>query len=72
MKDPKIDDIVSMIDRFMSNNGGHMNIQVDNDGEIQTEETFSKTIIQTNSSDCASGDTACKIPNLFEGLDTEE
>lgn len=65
MKDQRVDDIVSMIDQFMSNNGGHMNVQVDSNGDI-------KTIVQTNSLECAAGDMACQVPTLFEGLDSEE
>lgn len=65
----QIDDIVSMLDQFMSGNGGHMNIQVAEDGTINAEKTTAKTITTTNSADCASGDLACKVPTLFEGLD---
>lgn len=71
MEDKKIDDIVSMIDQFMSANGGHMNISVDSEGNVKTEETFSKTVTQMNSMDCAAGDLACKVPTLFEGLDSD-
>ena len=48
MDDKKIDDIVSMIDQFMSQNGGHMNVIVDDDGTVNTKETFSKTVTQMN------------------------
>lgn len=72
MGDKKIDDIVNMIDQFMAGNGGHMNIKVDSDGNVKTEETFSKTVTQMNSLDCASGDMACKVPTLFEGLDADD
>ena len=72
MDDKKIDDIVSMIDRFMSQNGGHMNVIVDDDGTVNTKETFSKTVTQMNSLDCAAGDLACGVPTLFEGLDAAD
>ena len=49
-----------------------MNITVDSDGNVKTEETFSKTVTQMNSLDCASGDMACKVPTLFEGLDADD
>lgn len=65
MSDPKVDDIVAMIDQFMANNGGHMNIRVDADGAVTAE----KTVETTNSLECAAGDMACKVPTLFEGLD---
>lgn len=65
--DPKkIDEIVTMLDQFASGSAGHMNITVA-DGKIEAE-----TIVQqTNGVDCAPGDSACKVPNLFEGLDTD-
>lgn len=67
-KEEKIDDIVAMIDQFMSNNGGHMNIQVDASGTVTAE----KTVQTTNSLECAAGDMACKVPTLFEGMDLSE
>ena len=69
MDDQKIDDIVAMLDQFMSENGGHMNIQVTDDGEIHTETTTAKTVSTMNCLDCAAGDMACQIPNLLDGLD---
>lgn len=68
-KNKQIDDIVSMIDQFMSGNGGHMNITVDAEGTVNTKETYSKTVTQMNSLECASGNLACNVPTLFEGLD---
>ena len=67
----QIDDIVAMLDAFMSANGGHMNIRVESDGSVRTEEAYSKTVTQMNSLDCAAGDLACQVPTLFEGLDEE-
>lgn len=75
MTDPKekqIDDIVSMLDQFMTENGGHMNIRVSEDGTISTHETMAKSVTTMNSTDCADGNSACKIPTLFEGMDTDE
>lgn len=69
MDDKKIDELVSMIDQFMAGNGGHMNVTVKSDGSVNTEETYSKTVTQMNSMDCAAGDLACQAPTLFEGLD---
>ncbi|HIX14528.1 MAG TPA: hypothetical protein H9740_02195 [Candidatus Hungatella pullicola] len=70
--DKQIDDIVSMLDSFMSSNGGHMNISVSQDGKISAEKTMAKTVTTLNSLDCAAGDLACNIPTLFQGLDTDE
>lgn len=58
-----IDDIISMLDGFTSNNGGHMNVIVDEDN---IEE---KIVEEANSLDCSSGNMACKVPTLFEGVD---
>lgn len=70
-KEKQIDDLVNMIDSFMSNNGGHMNVTVDKGGNIVTdgEEVDEVSVKTMNSLDCAEGDLACKVPTLFEGLD---
>lgn len=68
-REKQIDDIVSMLDRFMTGDGGHMNIRVSEDGTVNTEETMKKSVTTMKSSDCSDGDSACRIPNLFEGLD---
>ncbi len=75
MADPKskqIDDIVSMLDEFMTGNGGHMNIKVTEDGTINADKTMAKTVTTMNSTDCGDGDQACKVPTLFLGLDQED
>lgn len=71
MEDRKVDDIVSMIDQFMSTGGGHINVNVSTNGDVTTEETFSKTVTQMKSMDCAAGDLACAVPTLFEGMDVD-
>lgn len=65
----QIDDIVSMLDDFMSANGGHMNIRVSEDGLINTEQTIAKTVTTMKSLDCACGNLACNVPTLFEGME---
>ncbi|GLC83267.1 hypothetical protein [Lacrimispora brassicae] len=75
MADPKekqIDDIVSMLDQFMAGNGGHMNIRVSEDGTVSADKTMAKSVTTMNSTDCADGNSACKVPTLFEAMDTEE
>lgn len=67
-KEKQIDDIVAMLDQFMSESGGHMNIQVSPDGAVTAE----KTVETANSLECSKGDMACKVPTLFEGLDNEK
>ena len=66
--DKQIDDIIAMIDSFMTENGGHMNISVNNNGETK----LNKNTKTTNSLECAAGDLACQIPTLHEGLDGNE
>ncbi len=66
-KDKQADDIVNMIDSFMSEGGGHINVTVNNEGNISLE----KTVKVTNSLECAKGDMACSVPTLFEGLDAD-
>ena len=36
----KIDDIVAMLDAFMSGGGGHMNIRSDEDGNVSADTTI--------------------------------
>lgn len=63
----QIDEIVAMLDQFVEQGGGHMNIQVedsDNISEIKVD-TF-------RSSDCSNTETACSIPTLRVGMDDEE
>lgn len=68
MKEPdgkKVDDIVSMLDAFMSGGGGRMNIRYDLDKDM--------SVNVANSTDCSGGNkTACSVPTLFEGMDHEE
>lgn len=67
----KIDDIVAMLDAFVSGGGGHMNIRADKDGNVSADATTAKTVTTMNSLDCAAGNLACNIPTLFEGLDCD-
>ncbi len=64
--DKTIDDIIAMLDGFTSNEGGHMNVFV-NDKNIEE-----KKIEKANSLECSSGDMACKVPTLFEGVEDLE
>lgn len=68
----KIDDIVAMLDAFVSGGGGHMNIRSDEDGNVSADSTTAKTVTTMNSLDCAAGNLACSVPTLFEGMDSDE
>lgn len=61
----QIDDIVSMIDSFMADNGGHINVSIDSSDMIES----TKNIQKTNSFECVGGNLACQVPTLHEGLD---
>lgn len=72
MDNQQIDDLVSMIDQFMSDGAGHVDIHVDNNGGIHTKKTLAKTVTTTNSPECTPGrNMACNVPTLFEGMDRE-
>lgn len=63
----QIDDIISMLDSFVENGGGHMNIKVPDPSTMEqlTIETY-------NSTDCVKGNTACSVPTLHKGIDDDE
>lgn len=66
-KQEQLDDIVSMIDNFMSKEGGHMNISVNNDGSPVIE----KDVKTSRTLECGNNQMACQVPTLHEGLDNE-
>ena len=61
--DKRIDDIIAMLDGFTTKNGGHMN------SEVNSYDINSKKVDTANSLDCSTGDMACKVPTLFEGIE---
>ena len=63
----QIDELIAMLDSFMSGGGGHMNIIFGEDGITQEKvvETF-------RSADCGTGNLACRVPTLHKGFDDEE
>lgn len=63
----KVDDIVAMIDQFMANGGGHMDVNVQD-----TSEDLEKQVVTRKSNECSGRDMACMVPTLHEGLDREE
>ena len=65
----KIDEIVAMIDGFMSEDGGHLNVSVDDTGKVDMDSVH---VDKTISLDCAKGNLACNIPTLFDGMDRDE
>lgn len=71
ISDERIDDIVNMLDDFMSKKGGHMNIKVNSNGGVKFNDKKKKVSV-SKSLDCIEGNTACSSPTLFEGLDDED
>ena len=71
MEYKSVDELIAMIDGFMTEGGGHMNVRVANDGSVHTD-TASVQMTTMNSLDCADGNMACKVPTLFEGMDRDE
>lgn len=60
-----LDDIVSMLDNFMTEGGGHMNIDVN----TLNKEIAQKSVQQSSCTDCSTNNMACQVPTLHEGLD---
>lgn len=65
IEDKKIDDIVAMLDEFTSNDGGHMNIKVEDGGDVDF-----KIVDTHNTKACAKG-TACQVPTFFDKNEEE-
>lgn len=62
----RINDLVDMLDRLMSDGGGHINVTVnDPDSGDMTVQTF-------NSTDCGTGNQACCQPTLHKGFDDDD
>lgn len=61
-----IDDLVSMLDGFMENGGGHMNVKVENPQEL------SAIHVETFNTAYCSDNMACSVPTLHKGIDDEE
>ncbi len=58
-----IDDIVDMLDNFMGNGGGHMNV------ETSLEEVGKK--VQTMKSNDCGKNMACMVPTMHQGIDDD-
>ena len=62
----QFEELVNYIDSFMSkSNAGHMNITVNENGQINKNEQ-----LVDNTGNCHL--SACKAPTLFDGLDYED
>lgn len=63
--DNKVNELVDMLDRLMSEGGGHVNI-------IASDESDEMTVKTYRSSDCGTGQKACCQPTLNKGMDYED
>lgn len=61
------EDIVAMLDQFMAQGGGHMNVDVNALGN-----SLAKQVQEMKSSECNSKNMACQVPTLHEGIDDEQ
>ena len=68
-KEDMISDIVSMLDNFMAEGGGHMNIDVNT---LTANKKAQKQVEKTISSDCNSKNMACRVTTLESGIDGDE
>ena len=59
----RINQIVNMLDQFVEEGGGHMNVTIKDD-ELESEQ-----ITNTLSVDCSNQQTACMVPTLHQGID---
>ena len=61
-KNTQIDDLVSLLDGFMGNGGGHMNVDADDTKEADVQVNTSQC------NECSTGKwaTACAVPTFME------
>lgn len=77
MQEQQIDELVALIDDFVSGHlchgrGGHMNVQVNDQGAVKTQAAYVKTITTSPALDglcCNSqlGNLSCQTPTLLNG-----
>ena len=63
--DNKVNELVDMLDRLMSDGGGHVNVITSEDSDEMTVQTY-------RSSDCGTGQKACCQPTLNNGMYCED
>ncbi len=61
----QIEDIIAMLDGYVKDGVGHINLQVNpNEGDDLEVETY-------KSNDCSLGNQACSIPTMQNAIDEE-
>lgn len=64
----KVDDLVALLDQFMTGGGGHMNVFVEENSANVSEQPE----VTTRKSNECTPNMACSIPTLLQGMDEEE
>lgn len=67
MNDKKVEELVKMLDQFVEDGGGHMNVQFNDDSE---EFNVEKIEVKKGLDSCGV-QSACQIPTLFTDEDDE-
>ena len=63
----RINELVSMLDSFVENGGGHLNVLVE---ETDSDSEESNIKVETfKSNDCCNGNMACAVPTLHKDID---
>ena len=64
-KEQMIEDIIAMLDGSVAEGAGHINVKIDENGNVDKEVT-------TGCADCSVNDMACQVPTIFlEGEDEQ-
>lgn len=78
-EDPRINDIIAMLDRSVSKGMGHINIEVREEQNLIDRKTLgelsmvmNKTVETLGCLDCSKGNLACSVPTLHAGIDYRE
>ncbi len=60
----KVNDLVDMLDRLMSEGSGHVNVNGGSEDEL--------SVTTVNSTDCCTKNAACSVPTLHKGIDDDD
>lgn len=68
LKEKKVDDLIKMLDSFVANGGGHMNVEFNADSDAMNVD-----VVEVKKGlDCCGVNSACQVPTFhFEGEDDE-
>lgn len=63
----KVDDLVALLDQFMTGGGGHLNVRTESGASADDTPAVSTS----RSNDCQPN-MACSVPTLHQGIDDED